>query len=46
MTNKIDIAKQLTEKYIEKNHEFMTDFVQTYRTDASLAKRNYYHQKL
>lgn len=43
---KIEISQQQTEKYIESNHKFMSDFVKTYREDANEAKRSYYLQKL
>jgi hypothetical protein len=36
----------MTDKYVEKNHEFMSDFVKTYSSDSNLAKRNYYQEKL
>jgi hypothetical protein len=42
LDSKIEISKQLTDKYIEKNHQFMSEFVKTYKENSSEAKRNYY----
>jgi 5'-3' exoribonuclease 1 len=36
----------MTDKYVEQNHQFMSEFVRVYRDDASEAKRNYYKSKL
>ena len=36
----------MTDKYVENNHKFMSDFVKTYLQDANEAKRTYYKQKL
>jgi len=44
--SKIEISKALTDKYIEKNHLFMSTFVKTYQSDANEAKRVYYNEKL
>lgn len=43
---KIEISQQQTDKYIESNHKFMSDFVKTYKEDSNEAKRNYYNEKL
>ena len=40
------MVKTQSELYIEQNHKFMREFTQTYKTDASGAKRNYYLEKL
>ena len=42
LDSKIEISKQLTDKYIEKNHQFISEFVKTYNENSSEAKRNYY----
>lgn len=39
---KIEISQQQTEKYIESNHKFMSEFVNTYKEDSNEAKRSYY----
>lgn len=46
MDSKIEISKQLTDKYIEKNHQFMSIFVKTYKENSNEAKRSYYKEKL
>ena len=46
LLSKIEVQKSLTDKYVEQNHQFMSDFVKVYREDANAAKRNYYLQKL
>lgn len=38
--------KQSTEQAIENNHNFMRNFVNTYKTDSDEAKRQYYMAKL
>lgn len=43
---KMDLVKQQAAKAIENNHEFMVNFVNTYKEDANEAKRNYYQAKL
>jgi 5'-3' exoribonuclease 1 len=36
----------LTDKYVEQNHQFMSDFVKIYRDNSNEAKRSYYLKKL
>jgi len=43
---KIEMVKKASEQAIEDNHQFMRDFVNTYKHDPNEAKRNYYLQKL
>jgi 5'-3' exonuclease len=43
---KIDLIKAKSETAIEKNHNFMKEFVNTYKEDSNAAKRNYYKSKL
>ena len=44
--SKIEVQKSLTDKYVEQNHQFMSDFVKVYRDNSNEAKRSYYLQKL
>lgn len=44
--SKIDLVKKQSETAIEKNHNFMKEFVKTYKEDSNEAKRNYYKSKL
>lgn len=42
LDKKIEITQKQTDKYIEKNHKFMSEFVNTYKEDSNEAKRSYY----
>ena len=46
LDKKIEITNRQTEKYIEKNHKFMSKFVNTYKEDLNEEKRSFYIYKL